>query len=82
MFNKNKFKELPDWKEWDYEINLLEDTLKELDTKVYAIIVKEDKVLNQWLEEQLKAGLIVESNLRYTAPYFEIPKKDGSLWLV
>jgi len=34
------------------------------------------------LDEQLKAGLIVESKLRYTAPCFYIPKKDGSLQLV
>ena len=27
-------------------------------------------------------GLIVESKSRYMAPYFYIPKKDGSLWLV
>ena len=40
------------------------------------------KALNQWLDEQLKAGLIVESKSRYVAPCFHIPKKDGSLWLV
>jgi len=34
------------------------------------------------LDEQLKAGLIVESKSRYTTPCFYIPKKDGSLWLV
>jgi len=34
------------------------------------------------LNEQLKAGLIVESKSRHTAPCFYIPKKDGSLWLV
>jgi len=34
------------------------------------------------LDEQLKVGLIVESKSRYAAPYFYIPKKDGSLWLV
>ena len=44
--------------------------------------MKEEEVLNQWLDEQLKAGLIVESKLRYTASCFYIPKKDGSLWLV
>ena len=43
---------------------------------------KENKALNQWLEEQLKVGLIVESSLRYTALCFYIPKKDGSLQLV
>ena len=43
---------------------------------------KEKKALNQWLDEQFKAGLIIESNSRYVALYFHIPKKDRSLWLV
>ena len=38
-------------KEWNHKINLLEDILKELNAKVYAIIVKEDEALNQQLEE-------------------------------
>ena len=44
--------------------------------------IKEEETLNQWLDEQLKAGLIVESKSRYVALYFYIPKKDRSLWLV
>jgi len=44
--------------------------------------LKEEKALNQWLDEQLKAGLIVESKSRYVASCFYIPKKDGSLRLV
>jgi len=36
--------------------------------KVYTITLKEEEVLNQWLDEQLKAGLIVESKSRYMAP--------------
>ena len=44
--------------------------------------LKEEETLNQWLDEQLKVGLIVESKSRYVAPYFYIPKKDGSLQLV
>jgi len=55
---------------------------KKLNTKAYAMTGKENKALNQWLEEQLKVGLIVESSLRYTALCFYIPKKDGSLQLV
>ena len=34
------------------------------------------------MDEQLKAGLIVESNSRYIVPCFFIPKKDGTLRLV
>jgi len=41
--------------------------------------IKEEEALNQWLDKQLKARLIVESKLRYIAPCFYISKKDGSL---
>jgi len=44
--------------------------------------IKEEEALNQWLDEQLKAGLIVKSKSQYAASYFYIPKKDGSLRLV
>ena len=81
LFNK-KFKKLPERHEWDYEINLIEKAPKELNAKVYTMILKEEEALNQWLDEQLKAELIVESKSRYVAPCFYIPKKDGSLQLV
>jgi len=60
----------------------MEEALKKLNTKTYVITLKEEEALNQWLDKQLKAGLIVESKSRYTAPCFYIPKKDGSLQLV
>ena len=82
LFNKKKFKKLLEQREWDYEINLTENTPKKLNAKTYTITIKEDEVLNQWLNEQLKTGLIVKSSLRYIAPYFYIPKKNKSLWLV
>ena len=44
--------------------------------------LKEEEALNQWLDEQLKVGLIIESKSRYVVPYFYILKKDGSLQLV
>jgi len=46
------------------------------------MMLKEEEALNQWLDEQLKAGLIVESKSRYAALCFYIPKKDSSLRLV
>ena len=82
LFNKKKFEKLPERHEWDHEINLTDKALKELNTKAYAMTLKEEEALNQWLDEQLKTGLIVESKSRYTAPCFYIPKKDSSLWLV
>ena len=44
--------------------------------------LKKEEALNQWLDKQLKAGLIVKSKSRYAVPCFYIPKKDSSLWLV
>ena len=82
MFNKKKFKKLLERREWDHEINLIEEVPKELNAKVYAMTIKKKESLNQWLDKQLKAGLIVESSLRYVALYFYIPKKDRSLQLV
>jgi len=82
LFNKKKFEKLLERCEWDHKINLTEEVPRELNAKAYAMTLKEEEALNQWLDEQLKAGLIVESKSRYVAPCFYIPKKDGSLQLV
>ena len=82
LFNKKKFEKLPERCKWDHKINLTDEAPKELNAKAYAMTFKEEEALNQWLDEQLKARLIVESKSRYAAPCFYIPKKDGSLQLV
>jgi len=82
LFNKKKFEKLPGRREWDHEINIMDKAPKELNTKAYVMTIKEEEALNQWLDKQLKARLIVESKLRYAVPCFYIPKKDGSLHLV
>ena len=79
LFNKKKFEKLPERREWDYEINLMEEASRELNTKTYAMTIKEEEALNQWLDEQLMSELIKKSKLRYAAPCFYIPKKDRSL---
>ena len=35
----------------DHEINLTEEAPKELNTKAYAMMIKEEETLNQWLNE-------------------------------
>jgi len=79
LFNKKKFEKLPKRRKWDHKINLTEKAPRELNVKAYAMTIKKEEALNQWLDEQLKAGLIKESKSRYAAPYFYIPKKDRSL---
>ena len=48
LFNKKKFEKLPEKREWDYEINLIEEALKELNAKAYTMTIKEE-VLNQYI---------------------------------
>jgi len=79
LFNKKNFEKLLEKCEWDHEINLINEALWELNTKAYAMTLKEEEALNQWLDEQLKAGLIVESKSQYAASCFYIPKKDSLL---
>jgi len=51
LFNKKKFEKLPERHEWDHEINLMEEAPKELNTKAYVIMLKEEEALNQWLDK-------------------------------
>ena len=44
--------------------------------------LKEEEMLNQWLDEQLKVDLIMKLKSRCVAPCFYISKKDSSLRLV
>ena len=39
----------------------MEEAPKKLNTKAYIMTLKEEEALNQWLDEQLKVRLIVES---------------------
>ena len=82
LFNKKKFKKLPDKQEWDHKINLIEKASKELNTKAYAMTIKKEETLNQQLDKQLKTRLIKESKSRYAVPCFYILKKNRSLQLV
>ncbi len=61
LFNRKKFEKLLEQREWDHKINLIDEAPRKLNTKAYAMTLKEEKALNQWLDEQLKARLIVES---------------------
>jgi len=60
----------------------MEEAPKKLNAKAYTITIKKDEALNQWLDKQLKVGLIVKSSSRYVIPCFYIPKKKRSLQLV
>ena len=46
LFNKKKFEKLLERHEQDYEINLTDKALKELNTKAYAMTLKKEEALN------------------------------------
>ena len=46
LFNKKKFEKLPERCEWDHEINLMEEALRELNAKAYIMTLKEEEALN------------------------------------
>jgi len=48
---------------------------KELNAKVYVMMVKKEEALNQLLDKQLKTELIMESSSRYTVPCFLYSKE-------
>jgi len=47
LFNKRKFKKLPERHEWDHKINLTEEAPKKLNAKVYVMTLKKEEALNQ-----------------------------------
>jgi len=46
LFNKKKFKKLLERHEWDHEINLIDEAPRELNTKAYKTMLKEEEALN------------------------------------
>ena len=47
LFNKKKFEKLPERREWDHKINIMDEAPKELNAKAYAMTLKEEEALNQ-----------------------------------
>ena len=46
LLNKKKFEKLPERCEWDHKINLTDEAPKKLNTKAYAMMLKEEEALN------------------------------------
>ena len=46
LFNKKKFENLPERCEWNHKINLIDKAPRELNTKAYAMALKEKEALN------------------------------------
>ena len=82
LFEKKNFDKLPIHCEWDHEINLTEDAPASIPARLYRMMPVEQEAVDQFVEDELKAGKIHESKLPYASPCFFIAKKDGSRCLV
>ena len=63
---------------YDHEINL-DDTFKPKISKVYSLSPKEQKAMEDFLDENLRTGKIHPSNSPQASPFFFIKKKDDGL---
>jgi len=53
-----------------------------INSKVYPLSRDEQKILDEYLEDNLNKGYIVASSSHYGSPTFTVKKKDGSLRIV
>src|SRR6266705_4702944 len=82
LFEKKKFDKLPRRREWDHGIELLPDAPKSIVARNYRMTLDEQKALDEFLTEELKAGKIRPSKSPYASPCFFNLKNDKTRRLV
>jgi hypothetical protein len=78
VFDKAAMDGLPPSRHYDHRIRM-KDTYEAKRGKVYPLSPEELKSLDEFLDEHLKKGTIIESQSPQSSPFFFIKKKDGSL---
>ncbi len=79
VFSEEALQWFPPKRPWDHAIDLLPDTPKTLDCKVYPLALTKGNTLTMFLNKQLEKGYIHPSKSPYASPFFFINKKDGKL---
>src|SRR5712675_2004626 len=82
VFSKEEAWQLPPHRPWDHKIELTPNAPNVINSKVYPLSPNEQKVLNEYLEDNLEKGYIVASSSRYGSPTFTVKKKDETLRIV
>ncbi|KAE8185404.1 hypothetical protein A4X06_0g3818 [Tilletia controversa] len=80
VFSKSSAQQLPPHRPYDITLPLKPDTVPPRGP-LYILSPKELKTLHEWLEEQLRLGLIRPSSSPASSPILFVKKKDGSLRL-
>ena len=78
-FNEKESHRFPPARTWDHVIELLPDTPKSFDCKIYPMARGEEDSLREFIKEQLEKGYIRPSKSPYASPFFFIKKKDRKL---
>ena len=82
VFSEEESHRLPKHQPWDHTIDLKPDAPAQLKSKVYPMPVNEQKVLEEFIKENLEKGYIVPSKSPMASPVFFVKKKDGKLRLI
>jgi len=82
VFLEQEGRQLPPHREYDHQIELRPDAPHVINSKVYPLSQSEQKVLDEYLTDNLEKGYIVASSSRYGSPTFTVKKKDGTLRIV
>ena len=78
VFLKEAMDHIPPSHPYDHEINL-DKTFKSKISKVYSLSPEEQKVTEDFLDENLRTGKIHSSNSPQASPFFFVKKKDSGL---
>jgi hypothetical protein len=82
VFAKDKFDVLPPKRPWDHAVELKPNAEMPSRTKVYPLLLAEQKELDVFLKEDLDSGHIWPCKSPIAASFFFVQKKDGLLRLV
>ena len=80
IFSKSKAETLAPHHPYDLWINLEKDSYPPVGT-IYSLFKFEQKVLKEFIDENLTNGFIRSTSSPHRAPVLFVKKKDGFLWL-
>ena len=78
VFSKQTYNQLPPHRTFDHAIDLKDTFLPKI-TKVYSLNPAEKKAYKAFVKEHLKTGCVIPLKSPQAAPFFFVPKKDGTL---
>src|SRR5712672_3088179 len=76
-FSEQEAHQLPPHREFDHQIKLCPDAPNVINSKVYPLSQHKQKVLDEYLTDNLEKGYIVASSSRYGSPHLRSKRKTA-----